>query len=444
MANNIKKRAERNGKIRSAISQIEQTVAKLERLKDEYLEKAIAAKAHGETASYNLCKSALNTTLTQIKRAKEMLLNIEITAELQKMGETNADFLTAMSTVAKRISKINKKSDFVKLQKEIQKALNGMEEAQAGLDTFLNSADAHFATISKAQGALSDSQIDALVSGNVTERELLVDARIAAVMAEEQIEEVTAKQERIAQLDGDDQSATVTAKPFPSPRGAFDFAPKKSQNVSLEILGDDGELPLKTVIKREDEPTVVVGRTKTGDIKRVELDAPLFVCGRKAGSGKITFINSALCSLLCTYNAEELKLVLFDLENTLCAYNGIPHMAADAITSPQEIRPALKLIIQEIARRRSMEKPNKLPYIVVVLDGVEAGEADELFSASDVGVFTIVTAQSAVSDATVVDTDVSDGEVVLVIGDERAECIPPCVSDGAVARLIGALGGNVL
>ena len=82
----IKKRAERNGKVNRTISQIKQTVAKLERMKDEYLQKAVAAKARGETGSYNLAKSGLNATLSQLKRSKEMLLNIEITAELQRMG----------------------------------------------------------------------------------------------------------------------------------------------------------------------------------------------------------------------------------------------------------------------------------------------------------------------------------------------------------------------
>ena len=158
----IKKRAERNGKVRRTIAQIEQTVAKLERMKSEYMQKAVQAKARGESASYSLAKSGLNATLSQIKRAKEMLLNIEITAELQKMGETNADFLTGMSVISKRISKINKQSDFVKLQKEIQKALTGMEEAQAGLDIFLQNSDAAFAAISSSPAALTDEQIDRL------------------------------------------------------------------------------------------------------------------------------------------------------------------------------------------------------------------------------------------------------------------------------------------
>ncbi len=179
----IKKRAERNGKVRRTVSQIEQTIAKLERMKTEYMQQAVQARSRGETASYNLAKSGINATLTQIKRAKEMLLNIKITAELQKMGETNADFLSAMSTIAKRISKVNKQSDFVKLQKEINAALTGAEEAQAGLDMFLQNSDAAFAAISSSAGALSDEQIDRLVDGKVTEKELLADEQINALSA---------------------------------------------------------------------------------------------------------------------------------------------------------------------------------------------------------------------------------------------------------------------
>lgn len=87
----IRKRAERNSRVRRTISTIEQTVSKLEKMKDEYMRKAVDARARGETASYNLAKSGLNATLTQLKRAKEMLLNIKITAELQRMGESNTE-----------------------------------------------------------------------------------------------------------------------------------------------------------------------------------------------------------------------------------------------------------------------------------------------------------------------------------------------------------------
>ena len=180
--NDIKKRAERNGKVNRTVAQIKQTISKLERMKTEYMQKAVDAKTRGESGSYSLAKSGLNATLSQLKRAKEMLLNIEITAELQRMGEVNADLLKGMSTLAKRINKINKQSDFVKLQKEIQKALTGMEEAQAGLDGFLQNSDAAFATISQSPSALSDEEIDRRVDGKATEKELLMDEEIELLM----------------------------------------------------------------------------------------------------------------------------------------------------------------------------------------------------------------------------------------------------------------------
>lgn len=175
---NIKKRAERNAEVGRSIARIEQTIAKLERMKNEYIESAVGARERGETASYNLAKTGINATMTQIRRAKEMLLNIEITAELQRMGDTNADFLSTMSTIAKRISKINRKSNFVKLQKEIDSALSGVEQAQAGLDGFLKNTDAVFESIAQAPGALTDKQLDALIDGQATERDLMTDEQI--------------------------------------------------------------------------------------------------------------------------------------------------------------------------------------------------------------------------------------------------------------------------
>ncbi len=201
----IKKRAERNGKVRRTVAEIEQTIRKLETMKNEYMQKAVDAKTRGESASYSLAKSGLNATLTQEKRAKEMLLNIKITAELQKMGETNADFLSGMSTIAKSISKVNKQSDFVKLQKEIEKALSGMEEAQSSLDGFLLNTDAAFASISSAQGALTDADIDSLVDGKVSEKQLLMD---------EQIEKL------VNNVKSGSETSDLIGKPINEPKGS--------------------------------------------------------------------------------------------------------------------------------------------------------------------------------------------------------------------------------
>ncbi len=44
----LKKRAERNGKVNRTVAKIEQTIGKLDGMKKEYLKKAADAKARGE------------------------------------------------------------------------------------------------------------------------------------------------------------------------------------------------------------------------------------------------------------------------------------------------------------------------------------------------------------------------------------------------------------
>ncbi len=419
----IKARAERNGKIRRTIAQIEKTIASLERVKEEYLQKAADAKSRGDAASYSLCKSAINTTLTQIKRSKEMLLNIEITSELQKMGETNADFLTGMSVVAKRISKINKQSDFVKLQKEIQKALSGMEEAQAGLDVFLQNTDAQFAAISQSQGALTDKQIDELVDGKVSERELLMDAQLAgAKFAADSLRETSnARREVLAEGSGTpERTASVkndnviaTAKPFPMPDGAFRFEPKKSSVLDSRILEEDrGDFTaLSDVYEKSECPTLVIGQSADSQVYRVPLrEAPVVLIGGVIGSGKTSFLRAQLCSLAVSHTAEELRFTVFDIDgDEYIDFDGTPYMAANVITDRACVKPTFDALNGEIDRRYDAmsavgardiyaynnRSETKLPFIVVVFDeytdAVSSGDEHDLLRllrhASDAGVY---------------------------------------------------------
>lgn len=498
MGNKIKERAERNGKIRRTVSQIEQTVAKLERVKEEYLEKAADSKRRGEQASYNLCKNALNTTLTQIKRAKEMLLNIQITAELQKMGETNADFLTGMSAVAKRISKINKQSDFVKLQKEIQKALNGMEEAQAGLEVFLDSADAHFAAISQVNGALSDKQIDALISGRVTEREIMIDAVMNDILSEKpQKASVKAAELDGVETDGDIPArAQTVAKPFPSPRGAFDFGSGKKIRASAELFGDDGKPSLKSLFSVQAVPAFLLETAESDTLNIALSRSPLLVCGM-IGSGKSVFLHSVICSLVSSFTASELRLALFDFNaEELVAYDGTAHAVADAITCVEGVIPTLNAIGDEIDRRYDVmnavgasdissyneRAEQKLPYLIVIFDeysdamkagGFERALLKQMRVGADAGVYYILATRYSGSDVLTAgilgaaksrvvfkttDKAVCEalnaveaqkieaaGELVFVGADgHKTLCRAPYVSQVGVAAVAGALKENVI
>lgn len=391
----LKKRAERNGKVNRTVAKIEQTIGKLNGMKKEYLKKAADAKARGESASYELCRTALNATLTQEKRAKEMLLNIRITAELQKMGETNADFLKGMSTIAKRISKINRQSDFVKLQKEIEKALSGMEEAQIGLDAFLQNTDAQFKTIASVGGALSDDEIDSLVDGRVTEKQLLMD---------EQIERLVSSAASAKQVDSSDSAARISvavggdvpraretgdaaAKPFPEPRGSFDFCGKPSVPLADGFFAatDDGRgVALSEVCKKTPAPELVLGKASDGGVARLSFKTSphVLVCGA-IGSGKSNLLHALVCTTAATFSADAVRFVFVDVKGEeLPAYNGLPHAAAYPVGDVAGVMPTLDAMEEELDRRyglfaavgaRDIESYNatareKLPYILLVVD----------------------------------------------------------------------------
>jgi S-DNA-T family DNA segregation ATPase FtsK/SpoIIIE len=77
----------------------------------------------------------------------------------------------------------------------------------------------------------------------------------------------------------------------------------------------------------------------------------LLVAGA-TGTGKSVFLNSMLCSILCSRTPDELKLLLIDpklLE--LSIYADIPHLIADVVTNPKRASAALAGIVRKMEER---------------------------------------------------------------------------------------------
>jgi S-DNA-T family DNA segregation ATPase FtsK/SpoIIIE len=77
----------------------------------------------------------------------------------------------------------------------------------------------------------------------------------------------------------------------------------------------------------------------------------LLVAGA-TGTGKSVFLNALLCSVLCRFTPDELKLLLVDpklLE--LSVYAGIPHLIADVVTNPKRAAAALAGIVRKMEER---------------------------------------------------------------------------------------------
>lgn len=174
-----KKQMQRQMYVNSTISKMKKTVAQLNKNKDVYIQKAKEAKERGDTASYKLAKSGLGATMAQLKRAQEMLINIEITNDQRQMMEQNAVFLETIGKIAKSISKINRASNFGQIQKDIQKALNSVEQTQANMDNFLSNTDQAFESLAESSGeAVSDSDLDKIIAGEISAQSAMSDAEI--------------------------------------------------------------------------------------------------------------------------------------------------------------------------------------------------------------------------------------------------------------------------
>lgn len=137
--------------VKRTVNSMNKQIARLEEQKKVFIDAAKRAKEKNLDAQFNLALSGYRMTVQQQKRAQEMLLNFEITAQMRDVTMMTTEFLKGMSVISKEMSKLADAKEFEKIQAQFEEAITAVETQTEQIDSFMEISQESFSSAGKAK-----------------------------------------------------------------------------------------------------------------------------------------------------------------------------------------------------------------------------------------------------------------------------------------------------